>query len=420
MPDAILVRGARQLLTLRGPNGPRRGPDLRNLGLIQDGAVLIVDGLIREVGPSRRVENLALARRAEEIDASGCVVLPGFVDCHTQLAAGSPRLSEFETRLAGDTPEDRGNGPAAWAMARSIHELSFRALEALAVRALEDAIRHGATALETQSGLGLTEAGGLKMLRVHSSLQKRGVPVLSTLLCARPAPGSEHRPDEYLDWVSSRLLPVVKRRKLAQSAAIRCEPGGFTVSQARRFLEAARKLGFALRLSADCDSGAVALAAELSIDRLDLTDATDAEIATLSQSSAVATLLPGRAFYLGQPRFAPARRWIDQGLAVALASGYNPETCPSQNMQMMIALACTAMKLTPAEAISAATINAAHALGRAAQIGSLEPGKSANLLLLSVPDYREIPYHFGVNLMNLVMVSGNTLVRRPEVRWPAI
>ncbi len=176
MRNVTLVRGARQLLTLRGPSGPRRGSDLRNLGLIQDGALLIVDGLIREVGPSRRLENLALAREAEEIDASGCVVMPGFVDSHTHLVAGQARMSDYEMRLAGASHEAIAQaGGGALALARSIQELSLRSLETLATRALEEAVRHGTTTLEAKSGFGLTEAGEIKILRVHSALQKQPV-----------------------------------------------------------------------------------------------------------------------------------------------------------------------------------------------------------------------------------------------------
>jgi len=423
MQNVILVRGARQLLTLRGPSGPRRGADLRNLGIIQDGAVLVAGGEIREVGPSRRIENLALARDAEEIDASGCVVMPGFVDCHTYLAAGPARLMDYEMRLAGASCSEiqqAGGGPVA--LARSIQELSFRALEAFALRAAEDAVRHGSTSLEVRSGFGLSEAGEMKTLRVQAALQKRGVPVISTFLCARAAPGFEDRVDEYLDWIRLHLLPLVKRRKLAAFAAIRCGGDGFSAEQAQGYLSAARQMGFGLRVEANpaFGSAAINLAAELNASSVDnVTDPSEQDLARLAQSSVIATLLPGAEFHLGTRRYAPARRWIDQGVAVALASGYHPLTCPSLNMQMIMALACAGMNMTPAEAISASTINAAHALRLASRIGSLESGKSADLLILSVSDYREIPYRFGVNLVDLAMIKGEIVVRRSEVRWPA-
>jgi len=199
-------------------------------------------------------------------------------------------------------------------------------------------------------------------------------------------------------------------------------PRGITAAQADRYLRTARQLEFALRVDAGpaLDGGAISLATDLRAASVDgVVQLDEQDIGRLVQCEIIATLLPGPAFFLGTGRFPPARRLIDAGAAVALASGYNPETSPSQNMQMMMSLACTSMRMTPAEAITAATINAAHAVRRASRLGSLESGKRADLLILSVPDYREIPYHFGVNLVDLVMTGGEILVRRSEVRWPA-
>jgi imidazolonepropionase len=384
--------------------------------------VLVVDGLIREIGPSRRIENLVLARRADVIDASGCVVMPGFVDCCTQLVSGPARLVDYEMHIAGASDlEIAQAGGGAMGMAHSIQELSFRALEALAVRTLEDAVRHGTTAIEVRSGLGLTEVGETN-LRVHSSLQKYPVSVVSTLLCARPAPGYEDQPDHYLDWLCSHLLPMVKRRKLVEFAAIRFEPGGLNDEQARRYLTASRELGFALRIEVgtEAEAPAISQAVEFGASSVDhLVHPSEQDMARLALSDTVATLLPGPVFYRGAGRYPAARRLIDRGVAVALASGYNPQISPSQSVQMIMALACGSMGMTPAEAITAVTINAAHAVRRASGIGSLEAGKRADLLILSVSDYREIPYHFGVNLVDLTMASGEILARRSEVRWPA-
>jgi imidazolonepropionase len=381
-----LIRGARQLLTLRGPSGPRRGADLRNLGIIQDGAVLIADGLIREVGPSRRLENLALARGADEIDASGRVVMPGFVDSRVHLAGCGP--------LSG---------------AQTVPELSPRTLETLALRVLDQAVRHGTTAVEAKSGLGITDAGELKILRVYASLRELPLTLVPTFVAAVAGRDSE------------RLLGGLRRRKLAEFAEIRCEEGGFAPEQICRFLTMARELGLGLKVSAGypAASNTIAMAVEAGAVTVDeVADLTEHEAMLLSQSSTIATETPGALFYRGIEHSASARMLIDNGAAVTLASGYHPCDCPSQNMQMTIALACRNLQMTAAEAIAASTINAAHAMRRAASIGSIESGKSADLLMLSVPDYRELPYHFGVNLVDLVMCRGAVLVERSEVQWP--
>jgi imidazolonepropionase len=399
------------LLTLRGPSGPRRGADLRNLGIIQDGAVLIADGLIREVGPSRRLENLALARGAEEIDASGRVVMPGFVDSHAHLAGGPARVSDYQMRMGGATEEQIAHaGGGALAAARAIQELSPRALETLALRALEEAVRHGTTAVEAKSGLGITDPGEVKILRVYAGLRELPLTFVSTFLATRVPP-------EF----GERLLPMLRRRKLAQFAETRCEEGAFTLAQACRYLSLARELGLGLKVSAKqrLHPDAIAMAVEMgAISVSGLVDASERDAMLLARSETIATLLPGAAFHLGTEHYAPARMLIDHGAAVALASGYHPYDCPSQNMQMTIALACRTLQMTAAEAIAASTINAAHALRRAASIGSIEAGKSADLLMLSVPDYRELPYHFGVNLVDLVTSRGTVLVERSGIKWP--
>ncbi|HLK22237.1 MAG TPA: amidohydrolase family protein [Bryobacteraceae bacterium] len=383
MPKAVLIRGARQLLTLRGSSGPRRGTDLRNLAIIPDGAVLIVNGRIHDVGPSRRLENLALARQADLIDASGRVVMPGFVDSHTHLASGPLRFHDSS---------------AALNLARTIQQLSPRTLRAQALHSIENALRHGTTTMESRSGFGVTDANELKILRVHAALQELSLPLISTFVANTP-----------------NLLPLIHRRKLAQFAAA---PFG---DLARAFLLAAQQLKFALQISAGVGSPteAIALALELDVSSIShLQNATPTDAIRLAQSQTVATLLPGPIFHLGTNNYPPARTLIDAGVAIALGTGFHPETSPSQSMQMTIALACRAMNMTPAEALSASTINAAHALRLASSIGSLESGKAADLLLLDIPDYRELPYHFGMNLVHMVIKNGQILVERSEVKWP--
>jgi imidazolonepropionase len=373
--------------------------------------VLIADGLIREVGPSRRLENLALARGAEEIDASGRVVMPGFVDSHAHLAGGPARVTDYEMRIGGATEEQithaGGGAPAA---ARAIHELSPRALETLALRALEEAVRHGTTALEAKSGLGITDAGEVKILRVYAGLRELPLTLVPTFLATRV-------PAEF----GERWLPILRRRRLAEVAEARCEEGAFTPAQACRYLSLARELGLGLKVSAKerLHPEAIAMALEAgAISVSGLVDASERDAMLLAQSQTIAILLPGSAFHSGTERYPPVRMLIDHGAAVALGTGYHPQDSPSQNMQMTIALACRTLQMTAAEAIAASTINAAHAVRRAGSVGSIEAGKSADLLMLSVPDYRELPYHFGVNLVDLVTCRGTVLVERSEVKWP--
>jgi imidazolonepropionase len=409
---------------MRGPAGPRRGADLRNLGIIQDGAVLIADGLIRDVNTTRRLDNLAQARNAVEINVNGKVVMPGFIDCHTHLVGGPARLKEYEMRIAGATSDQINEAGGGF---RAIHDtlqrVSLAALETQASSLLRESIRHGTTTLEAKSGYGITEQGEIKILRTHANLNKKLGNVVSTFMAARLlTSSSQGSNEEYIDWVCTHMLPLVRRRKLAEFVDVSFENDTFSVEQVRRVLLCARHLGFGLKLHSGQyrNVGGARLAVELgavSVDHAIFLDPVD--IAALARSEAIATLLPGPVFYQGNRRYAEARALIDGGVAVALGTGYNPETCPSMNMQMIISLACGKMAMTPAEALSAATINAAYALRRGDRIGSIEFGKQADLVVLSVPDYREIPYHFGVNLVEMTMHRGYPLYQASEVKWPA-
>ena len=421
--NPVLVRGARQLITLRGSAGPRRGAALRELGIIQDGAVLIEGGTIATLGPSRRVENLSAARDAIEIDASGKIVAPGFVDSHTHLVCGPPRLADYDMRLAGSSyAEIAAAGGGILSSVRAVRETPIRKLILQARRSLGGFIRHGTTTLEAKSGYGLDETGERKTLRAIRALDGRPLDLVPTYLGAHVVPPEwRGREDAYLDWVCTYLMPKLRRRNLARFADVYCDEGAFTVAQARRYLEAARALGFDLKIHAGqfSWSGAVALAAELgaaSADHLD--HACDEEIRALAGSSTLGTLLPGAVFHLGLERYAPARKMIDAGVAVALATDFNPGTSPTYSMQMILALACSQMRMTPAEAFAAATVNGAHAIRSAAHCGSLEAGKDADLVMYNVPDYREIPYHFGVNLVAMTIKRGQVLYREGDVEWP--
>ncbi|MGE5487207.1 MAG: imidazolonepropionase [bacterium] len=419
---SVLVRNARQLLTLRGPSGPRRGAALRDLAITQDGAVLVRDGIIIAVGPTRRIENLSDARHAREIDASGRVVGPGFVDSHTHLICGPPRLTDYEMRIAGANYDEIAavGGGILWTV-RAVRDMPIRKLEHQARHAIAGFLRHGVTTIEVKSGYGLDDATERKMLRVVQGLDAKPVRLVPTYLGAHVVPPEwEGRAGDYISWMCTSMLPSLRRRRLAEFVDVYCSPNAFSVEQARRYLLAAREQGYKLKIHAEQfeHNGSAQLAVELeavSADHLDYVNEDD--VRALARSQTIATLLPGSVLHLGLSRYAPARALIDAGAAVALATDFNPGTSPTYSMPMILSLACSQMRMTPAEAISAATINGAHAVGRAAYCGSIEAGKDADLVVYDVPDYREIPYHFGVNPVAITIRRGAVIYSAMGATW---
>jgi imidazolonepropionase len=421
MSEVLLIRRAGQLLTLRGPAGPRRGHALSDLGLIRDGALLIRDGSIEAAGPAEEVERLAAEEHAvAEIDAQGCVVMPGFVDSHTHLVHGPPRLLDYEMRLRGaDYHEISEAGGGILASVKALRAAAPEELEAQARRRVHSFVRHGTTTIEAKSGYGLDETAEMKTLVVMAAIDAQPVDIVATYLGAHVVPPEyKSDPDSYLQWMCEEMMPRIRRQRLATFADVYCDRGAFTPDQARRYLACARELGFELKVHADqfVRTGAARLACEMgavSADHLEQSDADDA--AAFAGASTIATLLPGSVFHLGLHRYAPARLFIESGAAVAVATDFNPGTSPTCNMPLALSLACTEMGMSPAEAISASTINGAHAVRRADTIGSLEPGKQADVIVLSASDYREITYSFGVNLVDLTIKRGGVIYRQGEV-----
>ena len=420
MPRTVLIRGARQLLTLHGPAGPRRGEAMRQLGIIEDGAILISDGIITNVGPTRRIENLAEARSAEEINAAGRVVMPGFIDSHTHLIAAPPRLAEGRAPVH-PVAEPAAGRNATHLSTEHIRRSSAPSLEHQAKRLLSGFLRHGTTTIEAKTGYGLDESGEMKMLRVLSRLKEAGFPVVPTFLAPHTAPSDfAGTRDEYLAWVCNYLLPKIKSRNLSRFVDGFCDPDGLTLPQAHALMTAARRLGLAIRLHAENTTrmGCVQMAVEMgaiSVDGLNHIDASDASL--LGRSHTVAVVMPGPMHQGYTSRFAPARELIDSGAALALASGFHPPVSSTFNMMTVISIACTHMKMTPEEAMTATTFNGACALTRGSTSGSLEYGKDADLIMLNVSDYREIPYHFGVNLVAMTMRKGQVVYREGAVAW---
>jgi len=389
------------LVTLRGPHGARRGSALNDLGIITDGAVLVRDGIIQEVGPTRRLENLAGVRYAAEINAAGRVVMPGFVDSHTHLAFP-----------LGGSALDRGEGSA-----RSVKNGTGARLGIRARTYLDAMVRHGTTTVEVKTGCGPDESAETKLLRVLGALKNDPVDIIPTFLFRLPGDDLNGAHDAAAEWVFAELLPKIRRLRLARFADLAWIANPTWHGRFSRYLQVARHLGFGCKIHADQLSAATAIRMAMehlvvSIDHLEHASADEA--AVLASCSTIATLLPGAAFHRGT-RFASARALVDAGAAVALATNFNPRHTPACSMQTVIALACRHMQMTPEEALSAATINGAHALGRAERIGSLELGKSADLLVLNVPDYRELAHHFGDNLVHVTMKRGKVIYREGPV-----
>ena len=410
MPD-WLIAGCSELLTLRG-SVPRRGKALAELGVVRDGAILTQGDRIAAVGPRRRIERMRAARRAEKIDLGGRVVLPGFVDSHTHLIFPASRAAEYEQRISGATYEEIARaGGGIRATVEKLRQVPAKQLKARAQGNLEEFAAHGTTTVEAKSGYGLDWKNELKTLRIlHELHQEQPIDIHATFLAAHVVPPEfRTRADAYVDLISHRWIPAVATAGLAEFCDVYCDRGAFTVTQARKVLAAGRACGLVPRIHAEQleHTGAARLAIELHAASADhLEKVTAGDIRALGLSNVVCTMLPGCCFHLGLQHFGPARPLIDAGAIIALATDFNPGTSPTLSMPMILSLACTQMRMTPAEAITAATINPAYSLRQHHRVGSLEVGKYADLAAFDVADYREIPYYFGVNLCSLTLKRG--------------
>jgi imidazolonepropionase len=412
----MLIHSATQLLTLAG--GPQRGRDLGSLGIIEDGAVLVRQEKIVAFGPSADLRTAYPNEPA--LDASGCVVMPGFVDPHTHLIWGGDRAGEFEMKMAGKPYlEILAEGGGILSTVRQTRTASIESLMAQTRPRLLRMFAHGTTTAEAKTGYGLQTATELRLLKALLALDDEGPLELAITFLGAHAIAPEYRgdPQGYTDLVCETMLPLVQqwwqthapRRKNPPFVDVFCENKAFDLEQSRQILTKARSLGFPLKIHADefDNLGGAALAVELgaaSADHLVKTSADD--IAALGRSDTVAVSLPCTPFGLAEREYTPAAKILEAGGILALATDCNPGTAWNESMQFAIALACRYLGLTPAQAIAAATINAAHAIRRTDRVGSLEAGKQADLLILSVPDYRHLGYRFGTNLVKQVVKRG--------------
>jgi len=408
----LLIIHAGQLLTLSAP-APRRRAGLEDLGIIRDGAVAVMGGRIAAVGTTAGLAPRVRAQR--EIDAVGRVVMPAFVDAHTHALYAGSRIDEFERRLQGATYQEiMAAGGGIMSTVRTTRAASDEVLLAQTSARLQRMLAQGTATVEIKTGYGLDTASELRQLELVHRLAAQGPQrLVPTFLGAHAVPAEfAGQADAYVDRVVEEMLPRVVG--LAEFCDVFCDEGAFTLAQTERILRRAQALGLGLKVHADefAPLGATGLAVELgaaSVDHLVCTPAP--EMARLAASNTAAVLLPATGFGLGA-HYAAGRAWAQAGAIVALATDCNPGTAPGESMPFVIALACRALGLTPAQAVTAATLNAAYAMGRADQVGSLTPGKWADLIILEAEDYRELAYRFGGNPVQQVIVGG-----QPVMDW---
>ncbi len=411
----LAVWNAGQLVTLAGPPRPRTGRELRELAVIPGGALLVRDGRIQATGTRAQVEPL-LGPDADVVDAGGALVLPGFVDAHTHPVFAANRAAEFEERNQGASyPEIAARGGGIRSTVRNTRAASEEELLASARRYRQWFLRGGTTTIEAKSGYGLSLESELKILRVIQCLGAEGsLRMVPTFLGAHEIPDEyQGRIDDYVDLVVREMIPAVARGNLAEYCDVFCEPNVFPYAQARTVLDAARRSGLGIRVHADQftpDEGS-RLAAEIHAATADhLESTTEAGLAAIAGAGVQPVLLPASVYALGLSRYPDARRMVELGLPIVLATDFNPGSSPTASMPMVLSLAATQLKLTAAESITAATINAACSLGRGAQLGSLETGKRADFAIHDAEDYRELPYFFGRDTARAVYIAGNRVL----------
>jgi len=415
---ALLLVSIRQLLTLQtspANSRPRRGRELKELGIIEDGAVLCLGGEIVSVGKTKdalRDPWLRKNRRQViEIDCTGKVILPGFVDSHTHPVFVNPRLVDFEKRIEGASYEEIAQaGGGIRSSLDGVRKAGKGLLAAKVLSALHDMEAHGTTTVEAKSGYGLTVESELKSLEaIRDAASGWPGTVVPTLLGAHVVPKEfEGRSQKYVETVCKEMIPRATRRKLARFVDVFCDKGAFTADETEQIFEASALYGLEVRAHmgqlSETSLWPVLRFNPASLDHMD--HVSDDDIAQLAKRDTVATLVPGANYFLGLKDYPPARKFIDAGVPVALATDYNPGTSPTMSMPMAMSLACTQMKMAPEEAIAAGTINGAWALRLADRKGSIECGKDADLAVFAVDDYREIPYWFGVNRCELRVLNG--------------
>lgn len=396
-----------------GGKPAKTGREMRELGIIENAGVLCSQGMIAWVGPMTEWSQ-SLPDDVTELDAAGKVVLPGFVDSHTHMMFAGDRAHEFALRSAGETYQqiaEKGGGILN--TIRNVRAANKKDLKRQTARFLTDMMRHGTTTVEIKSGYGLDIDSEIKMMEaIHELAREEMITVMATFMGAHAFPPEyKDNPSAYVDVVVNEMIPYVGRKKLAQFCDVFCEKGYFDLENSERILTEGKKAGMTPKIHADelTPLGGAGLAARVDAVSADhLEHVSDDGIVAMREAGVVATLLPGVSFFLSHG-YAPARKLIDAGVAVAIASDFNPGSCMSFSMPMMMTIACTQMKMSPEEALTAATLNGAAALNMSSSIGSVEIGKNADLIVANIPDYRFLAYHFGSNHIVTTIKNGTIL-----------
>jgi imidazolonepropionase len=418
----LVLKNIAQVITLQGPPAPRWGSAMADLGVIENGAIVMRAERIEWVGPTKELPAREPDDHSEVVDGLGLnlAALPGFVDSHTHPIFAGTRANEYELRCQGKSYQEIAEaGGGIRASVQQVRAADLNELAAGAEPYFRQFLRHGTTTIEAKSGYGLSVEDEIKSLQALGILRGRSrLETIPTFLGAHAIPEEfEGLRDEYIRIIVEDMIPRIARDRLAQYCDVFCDEGYFTVEESRTILLAARHAGLGLRIHAEelGHTGGARLAAEMgavSADHLEWLQPRD--IAALKKAGTMATLLPGTAFNLGLDRYAPARKLISEGVPVALATDFNPGSCFTLNMQIILSIACSQMKMTPAEAITAATVNGAYSLGASDRLGTIETGKQADIILIDVADYRELPYFFGVNHCVLTVKRGNVVMNRLE------
>lgn len=416
MANRIVIKNANELVTCSGFSA-KKGKEMSQLNIIHQGALIVEDGLIKAVGKTKDIINDSIEKNSIVIDVSGKTVLPGFVDSHTHFVFGGYRAEEFGWRLSGDdymSIMKRGGGIAN--SVNATREESFIKLRENGYKRLNSMLNFGVTTVEGKSGYGLDYETELKQLHVMKELNKQHpLDIVATFMGAHSVPVQyKGRPDDYIEYIINVVLKDIVKDQLAEYCDVFCEEGVFSIEQSSKLLKAAKELGLKIKLHADeiVDLGGAKLASELCAVSADhLLMASDEGLLALKESGTIATLLPGTAFSLKEA-YARARFIIDQGLAVALATDFNPGSCYTESIPLIIALATRNMNMTTEETITALTINGAAALNRAELIGSLDVGKIGDVVIHDCPSHQFLSYHMGVNMVETVIKRGQIVLDR--------